>query len=421
MVNAQNRIENPLIEHYLSVRAQTIKLIQPLSAEDMVVQPIVDVSPPKWHLAHTTWFFETFLLIPHEPRYKTFHPQYAYLFNSYYESVGQRVIRNQRGFLTRPSLDEILAYRQYVDEYMLELIFQYGDALQYWIELGLHHEQQHQELLMTDIKYILGTQPMKAAYSVATSQRMQIQPIEWISVPKGQYFIGFRGEGFCFDNETAHHKVYLDEFRIANRVISVQDYLEFIDDDGYHRPELWLSDGWDWLQQESINAPLYWEKHDQSWYCYRLSGYDTINVNEPVTHVSFYEADAYARWVGKRLATEFEWEVACQTLAADEQNTAQFLENGIFHPAYPDNASGICGSSWEWTNSAYLPYPGYQQSKGALGEYNGKFMINQMVLRGGSCTTPTSHFRPTYRNFFQPDKRWQFTGIRLVQDQFSND
>lgn len=417
MLKPHNQTDHSLSERYLSVRAQTLQLTQPLTAEDMVVQPIVDVSPPKWHLAHTTWFFETFLLKPHQSGYQPFHPQFEYLFNSYYESVGQRVLRHQRGFLTRPTTDDVLAYRQFVDEHMLELIEHQGDALHFWINLGLHHEQQHQELLMTDIKYILGTQPLKPAYSDYTFQNNQIKPTQWMSIPSGHYFIGYNGDGFCFDNETAQHRVYLDTFSIADKLVSVQDYLAFIDDDGYQRPELWLSDGWDWVQNQSIQAPLYWENIDHDWYCYKLSGFNKVNLNEPVTHVSFYEADAYARWAGKRLTTEFEWEAACKILGTDGQNSAQFLENEILHPVYSNDNNGLRGSAWEWTNSAYLPYPGYQQSKGALGEYNGKFMINQMVLRGGSCATPASHFRPTYRNFFQADKQWQFTGIRLASSE----
>lgn len=417
MLNPQNRTDHSLSERYLSVRAQTLQLTQSLTAEDMVVQPIVDVSPPKWHLAHTTWFFETFLLKPHQSGYREFHSKFEYLFNSYYESVGPRVLRHQRGFLTRPTTDEVLAYRQFVDEQMLDLIEQQGDALHVWIDLGLHHEQQHQELLLTDIKYILGTQPLKPAYSDHTIRFDQIKPAQWIFIPSGHYFIGYTGDGFCFDNETAQHRVYLDEFSIADKLVSVQDYLAFIHEDGYRRPELWLSDGWDWVQNKAIKAPLYWENLGQNWYCYTLNGFNKINMNEPVTHVSFFEADAYARWAGKRLATEFEWEAACQTIGTEEQNTAQFLEDEILHPVYSPDANGLCGSAWEWTNSAYLPYPGYQQSKGALGEYNGKFMINQMVLRGGSCATPASHFRPTYRNFFQPDKQWQFTGIRLASSE----
>ncbi|MEE9355500.1 MAG: ergothioneine biosynthesis protein EgtB [Methylococcaceae bacterium] len=402
-------------EKYQAVRRQTTELTLPLTREDMVVQPIVDVSPPKWHLAHTTWFFETFLLLPHLPKYQAFHPHYSFLFNSYYESVGDRAKRNHRGFMTRPTVQEIMDYRRYIDGFMEDLIDRAGEDLLFWVELGLNHEQQHQELLVTDIKYILGTQVVKAEYSEKNVASDKLPSAAWIPVDGGLYSIGHTGSGFCFDNELGRHKVHIEPFQIADRVISVEEYQAFMNDDGYQRAELWLSDGRDWLQHNNCQSPLYWEKIDHEWHYYRLDGFDQVSPNEPITHISFFEADAFARWSGKRLPTEFEWEIASQEVQPNGSKSAHFLERGLFHPIYDAHQAGFCGSVWEWTRSAYSPYPGYQQTKGALGEYNGKFMVNQMVLRGGSCATPASHFRLSYRNFFQPDKQWQFTGIRLAE------
>ncbi len=404
-----------LDKKYRSVRNQTLELTRPLTSEDMVVQPIVDVSPPKWHLGHTTWFFETFLLNPHLATYQEYHPKFSFIFNSYYESFGERAIRNQRGFLTRPTLQEVMDYRRHVDESMQQLIDTGVDDLAFLIDLGLNHEQQHQELLVTDIKYILGTQVINPVYGGHKVSADPLPVINWLAIDGGQYPIGFKGDEFCFDNELSQHEVYIESFQIADRVLAVQEYLEFMDDDGYQRPELWLSEGWDWLQKTGFVSPLYWKKIDDDWHYYRLDGFYKLNLKEPVTHISFFEADAFARWSGKRLPTEFEWEVAAKIIQPNSPESANFLEKELFHPSFEHQQSGFWGSVWEWTNSAYSAYPGYHQTKGALGEYNGKFMINQMVLRGGSCATPASHIRLSYRNFFHAYQQWQFSGVRLAE------
>ncbi len=407
--------QNMLAKKYLSIRNQTLELTQPLTAEDMVVQPIVDVSPPKWHLGHTTWFFETFLLKPHLPTYREYHPKFSFIFNSYYETFGDRAVRNQRGFLTRPTIQEVMDYRRYVDEFMLQLIALGTDNLTFLIDLGLNHEQQHQELLVTDIKYILGTQVINPVYGGHKDVPGQLPPIDWVSIDGGQYPIGFDGNTFCFDNELKPHEAHVESFQIADRVIAVEEYLAFMDDAGYQRPELWLSEGWDWLMKNGLNSPLYWKKIDNAWHYYRLDGFEKLNVYEPVTHISFFEADAFARWSGKRLPTEFEWEIAAKKIQPKRPKSANFLESGLLHPSLEQQQPGFWGSVWEWTNSAYSAYPGYRQTKGALGEYNGKFMINQMVLRGGSCATPAAHIRLSYRNFFHAYQQWQFSGVRLTE------
>jgi ergothioneine biosynthesis protein EgtB len=386
------------------------------------VQPIADVSPPKWHLGHTTWFFETFVLA-RLPAYRVFHPDYNFLFNSYYESIGARVIRTNRGNMTRPAVKDLFAYRAYVDSamvYFLESDQADTCEVQELVELGLNHEQQHQELLVTDIKYILGNNPLFPVYrsrpvllSDGADQRLPAET--YTEVPEGVYPIGYDGKGFYFDNEKGLHRVFLHPFRISNRLVTNAEYLEFIQDGGYTQFIHWLQEGWEWVKAQQIQSPLYWHLIDGQWFQYTLHGLEKLSPLEPVTHLSYYEAEAFARWKGKRLPTEFEWEVACQ-----QQNPAlaegNFLESGRLHPApVREGHHQLFGDVWEWTNSAYLPYPYYQKAEGALGEYNGKFMINQMVLRGGSCATPQSHIRATYRNFFQPDKRWQFTGVRLAE------
>lgn len=409
-----------LIQRYQKVRQTSVDLCKPLKIEDYVVQPVDFVSPPKWNLAHVTWFFETFILKPYFIGYQEFNPEFGYFFNSYYESIGQRTLRAQRGNMTRPSTEEMYAYRKYVDEAFVSFLAQNPELpseIYQIIELGLHHEQQHQELLLTDLKYILGHNPLFPKYknSNLNYNNLKINQLEYLSIAEGIYEIGYTGQDFCFDNELGVHKVYLASFQIANRLISNAEYLEFMEAGGYQKFHYWLGAGWDWVKQNQINAPMYWYLIDNQWFNYTLSGLQKVNLNEPVTHISFFEADAYARWAGKRLATEFEWEIACRHYSSSIPQTANFLETNKLQPVFLQNNYQFYGDCWEWTNSAYLPYPYYKQAEGALGEYNGKFMINQMVLRGGSCATPISHIRPTYRNFFHTHERWQFTGIRLAE------
>ncbi|MFC5270336.1 ergothioneine biosynthesis protein EgtB [Adhaeribacter terreus] len=414
---------NVLTTRFLAIRTQTEAICQPLQPEDTVVQPIVDVSPPKWHLAHTTWFFETFILQPHQPDYAVFHPKYNYLFNSYYNSIGSRVLRNQRGTLTRPNLQEVYQYRAYVNEQMQEFLTKASAEKLAEIapvfELGLQHEQQHQELLITDIKYILSTNPLLPAYLPKQTKTVYSEALkpEMLPVKGGIHEIGYPGTDFCFDNELGVHKVYVDDFKIMNRLVTNGEYLEFMQAGGYEDFRHWLGEGFELAKTEHWQAPLYWVQHEDKWQHFTLHGLEEIDLHAPVTHISFYEANAYATWAGKRLLTEFEWEIACKQFHPDPAN-GNFLESKNFGTLPAKNTEGcaqLLGDLWEWTYSAYHPYPNYSKAPGALGEYNGKFMINQMVLRGGSCATPQSHIRPTYRNFFHPDKRWQFTGIRLAE------
>jgi len=410
-----------LLHRYQQIRNQSENICQPLEPEDTVVQPITDVSPPKWHLAHTSWFFETFLLSPYLPRYKPFHADYSYLFNSYYNSVGNRVQRNQRSTLTRPPLRDIYTYRQHVDAHINQLVQELDEdklaELMPLMELGLQHEQQHQELLLTDIKYILSTNPLLPVYQ-SKPEKKAIESetkAKFLEVPAGIYRIGFAGEGFCFDNELGVHEVLLEDFGIMNRLVTNGEYLAFMQDGGYSDFRHWLDEGWALVQQQHLEAPLYWVKKEDTWCRFTLHGLEQVNPNEPVCHISFYEADAYANWAGKRLLTEFEWEAASQVYPPQKGN---FVESQLLEPQ-PANPTAadlqqLYGDTWEWTYSAYHPYPGFIKAPGAIGEYNGKFMLNQMVLRGGSCATPANHIRPTYRNFFHPDKRWQYNGIRLA-------
>ncbi|MDX5442609.1 MAG: ergothioneine biosynthesis protein EgtB [Hymenobacteraceae bacterium] len=417
-----------LLQKFTAVRELTEQICLPLQPEDTVVQPMVDVSPPKWHMAHTTWFFETFILKEHLPGYKLFHKDYGYLFNSYYNSIGNRVLRHNRGTLTRPPLAEVLAYRVHVNESMARFLETADDGklekLLPVLELGMQHEQQHQELLVTDIKYILSTNPLlpaylpEEAYSIP-NEAYAVPDSTYLEIPGGIYHIGYKGKNFCFDNELAEHKVYLDDCRIQNRLVTNKEYLEFIEDGGYSDFRFWLDEGWALVKQNQWEAPLYWIKQDAAWHRFTLHGLQPLNLNAPVTHISFYEANAFASWAQKRLLTEFEWEAATQ-LFQPEAATENFLDDFVLDPLpLPGQISAttchqLLGSTWEWTYSAYHPYPGFKKAEGAIGEYNGKFMINQMVLRGGSCATPLNHIRTTYRNFFHPDKRWQFTGIRLA-------
>ncbi|WP_114781290.1 ergothioneine biosynthesis protein EgtB [Botryobacter ruber] len=415
-------IPQTTLERYRNIRARTEQICQPLEAEDTVVQPIIDVSPPKWHMAHTTWFFETFVLAPHLPGYKHFHPNYGYLFNSYYNSVGNRVQRGERSTLTRPPLRDIYAYRQHVDEHLEQLLQNLDDAKATEIlpvlELGLQHEQQHQELLITDIKYILSTNPLLPAYkksaAAATTAAAPV-PATFLEVPGGVYHIGYQGDGFSFDNELGVHEVLLPEFNIMNRLVTNGEYLEFMNDGGYEDFRHWLDEGLAFVRAANIKAPLNWVQQEGEWHRFSMHGLEKLNPHQPVCHLSFYEANAYASWAGKRLLTEFEWEAAAQVYPPDKGN---FVESELLEPAAANAGTAgvqqLFGDVWEWTYSAYHPYPGFSKAPGALGEYNGKFMVNQMVLRGGSCATPESHIRTTYRNFFHPDKRWQYNGIRLA-------
>lgn len=381
--------EISLADFYNKVRPATEKICEPLQIEDYVIQSVVDVSPPKWHLSNSTWFFETFLLKPFLANYKEFDPAYNFVFNSYYETIGARVIRTDRGNLSRPGVEDIYRYRRYVDEHMLILLSGKTESFREVLMLGLNHEQQHQELLMTDIKYILGNNPLLPAYSQNDLESVSLASNIWIDIPEGVYEIGYKGNGFCFDNELQNHKTFLKQFSIQSEIVSNKEYLEFIRDKGYADFRHWHSEGWDWVKTNNISAPMYWYLQDGSWMNYTLKSLLPLEPDQPVSHISFYEASAFAAWKGMRLATEQEWEIA----------SSHFK----------------WGHRWEWTNSAYLPYPGYKKAAGAIGEYNGKFMINQMVLRGASVATPHEHSRSTYRNFFHPSLRWQFTGIRMCK------
>jgi ergothioneine biosynthesis protein EgtB len=413
MVNILSSLS--LLSQYQQVRAVSDRICQPLATEDYVIQSMADVSPPKWHLAHTTWFFETFLLVPHLPGYQVFHPQFGYLFNSYYEAVGARHPRADRGLLSRPTVAEVYQYREYVDKAMrvlIETIPAHSELLSS-IVLGLHHEQQHQELLLTDIKHILGTNPLHPIYQVSkTVEQKSIiyTPHEWLKYSGGLVSIGHQGDDFAFDNESPRHQTYLQEYKLADRLVSNGEYLEFIRAGGYQQAQYWLAEGWATVQTQQWRAPLYWEQIDGQWWVMTLGGLLPMAEHEPVCHVSFYEADAYATWLGYRLPTEAEWEVATVGITLE----GNFLDRDLLHPTPSKDSHQFFGDVWEWTQSAYLPYPGFRVADGAIGEYNGKFMCNQMVLRGGSCVTSQSHIRSTYRNFFPTSTRWQFTGIRLA-------
>ncbi|MBX3300116.1 MAG: ergothioneine biosynthesis protein EgtB [Acidobacteria bacterium] len=384
-----------LKERFLAVRSATMALCEPLETEDYIPQPVVDVSPPKWNIAHTTWFFEEFILRRFVPAYSVFDDRFAYLFNSYYNTVGDRSARDRRS-LSRPTVEEIFAYRRHVDEAMSGLLGTLGDGTDHddlaeLTTLGINHEQQHQELFLSDLKFSFASEPFKPAYRSGFHPENESArgSVDRIAIGGGNFEIGHRGEGFCFDNELARHTVFLEPFEISGRCVTNSEFLEFISDGGYRTHSLWHSDGWDWIRSQDISAPLYWSNEDGEWSHFTLGGMDRLEPDAPVTHVSYYEASAYAEWSGLRLPTEFEWEAASSSLD--------------------------WGQRWEWTNSAYLPYPGFRKPAGAVGEYNGKFMINQMVLRGASLATPAGHSRPTYRNFFHPHLRWQFTGIRLAR------
>jgi len=410
-----------LAADYRAVRELSRTLCAPLCTEDYCIQTMADVSPPKWHLAHTSWFFEQFVLLPYQPGYRVFHPRYDYLFNSYYVTHGTPYPRPQRGLLSRPTVDEIYRYRDHVDAAMAALLAQvpaaHEDDVFGRTRLGLNHEQQHQELLLTDIKHIFAHNPLRPAYAepgadVAAAAR----PVQWLQFAGGIAEIGYAGSDFAYDNETPRHRVYLNDFALASRPVSNGEYVAFMADGGYRRPEFWLSDGWAAVKGNAWQAPLYWEQQDGSWWHMTLAGMQPVDEAAPVCHVSLYEAAAYAAWAGARLPTEAEWERCAQDVAIE----GNLLESGHLRPVASDTAASprqLFGDVWEWTASAYGPYPGFRPLAGSLGEYNGKFMSSQMILRGGSCVTSRSHIRASYRNFFYPGDRWQFSGIRLAADR----
>jgi len=413
-----------LAKRFRSIRRFTEQLAEPLSPEDCAVQSMPDASPTKWHLAHTTWFFETFLLRK-LPNYQVFDERYAYLFNSYYNSIGKQYPRSKRGLVSRPDLSEISEYRRHVDERMLQLLSAGDNSLedvQHIVDIGLQHEQQHQELILTDIKHALAQNPLHPVYREGSfdDAKDEVQP-EWRAFEEGVYLIGYEGDGFSFDNETPRHRVFLDAFRLSNQLVNCGEYLQFIGDGGYERPELWLSLGWQAVREHGWRAPLYWHEISGEWHEFTLSGMRELDLTQPVCHVSYFEADAFARWAESRLPTEAEWEVASADADSSCGNLADTLlaRGSAIHPRRVSRSTGCpanaFGDVWEWTSSPYVPYPGYAPPDGALGEYNGKFMCNQYVLRGGSCATSSSHIRATYRNFFPPDARWQFAGIRLAE------
>ncbi len=381
-----------------------------------MVQSMPDASPTKWHLAHTTWFFETFILGPHLSGYRQFDPRFTFLFNSYYKQLNGHPLRAIRGTFSRPGLDQVCAYRAHVDAAMQSLLESPEAGLTELTELGLNHEQQHQELIVTDIKHAFWMNPLRPVLvpGVRTS-KTETPRIEWLPFEGGVKDIGHQTDGFSFDNETPRHQVILRPFQLASRLTTNGEFLDFIKAGGYRKPELWLSDGWDQASANNWRAPLYWERHDEEWWTFTANGMRPLDRDEPVCHLSYYEADAFARWCGCRLPTEEEWEVAASELPV----AGNFLESERFHPASCPDAGfqQMFGDAWEWTASPYIAYPGYRPAAGALGEYNGKFMCNQLVLRGGSCATPRSHIRATYRNFFPPQARWQFAGVRLAHDR----
>lgn len=375
---------------FIKTRKDSEALCAPLETEDYVVQPNPNVSPPKWHLAHTTWFFEQFVLVKYAENYQEFHPDFGFLFNSYYNNMGERTLRQNRGFMTRPTVAKVYEYRTHVTDAILKLLDNNSiNEILKLVEIGINHEQQHQELLAYDIKYILGTQPTFPVLGEIFKLKEATQVQEWLCVSEGVHEIGYQGDGFCFDNELPVHKVYLEAFEISNKLTTNGEYLEFIQDGGYDNFNLWHDEGWHFIQNNHIKYPLYWHFIDGAWYHYHFNGLEKLNPKLPVSHMSMYEAYAFAAWKGMRLPSEFEWEIAASQLN--------------------------WGQLWEWTNAAYQPYPGFTQAEGALGEYNGKFMMNQTVLKGASVATPKGHERPTYRNFFHASSRWVFSGIRLVK------
>lgn len=407
-----------LLDRYRRIRAATTALTEGLEPEDQVVQSMTEVSPTKWHLAHTSWFWEAFLLRRHRPGYKPLDERYHYLFNSYYVQAGERHCRDQRGYLSRPTVRQVMDYREHVDEGMARLLETLGDdpSLRYLVDLGLNHEQQHQELIVTDLKHVLSVNPLRPAWKEWDGGRGQPGRLDWVEFDGGVHHIGWADDGFAYDNEGPRHRVFLEPYALGNRLVTNGEYLAFIEDGGYDRPELWMSEGWALVKEREWTEPFYWELRDGEWWSYTVAGMRRVDTEEPVVHLTWFEADAYARWADARLPTEAEWEVAATPLPVRGE-----LADGHFHPRALDLAERppalrqMYGDVWEWTLSSYGPYPGFRPSEGAVGEYNGKFMSNQYVLRGGSCATPSDHIRPTYRNFFHADTAWQFSGIRLAR------
>lgn len=402
-----------LQQRFDAVRRRSVNLSEPLSEEDCCAQSMPDASPVKWHLAHTTWFFETFILERYEPGFVPHHPAFRMLYNSYYNGIGEKHARSQRGLITRPSFDEVLAYRHAVDARIGLLLAQDNDDLAMLVDLGVHHEQQHQELLLTDVKHLLSMNPLFPAYTSATLPQLPpAAAVRWLEFDEGVVAIGHDGDGYCFDNELPRHRQFVEPYALASRLATNADYLSFIRAGGYRDPALWLSEGWDWVWTNQLEHPLYWREFDGQWHEFTLHGLLPLDLQRPATHLSYFEADAYARWAGARLPTEAEWEHAAAH--ADARDDAA---RGL-HPGGDGDGDGLeqlFGACWQWTSSSYAPYPGYAPQPGALGEYNGKFMSNQYVLRGSSCATPAGHARPGYRNFFPVTARWQFSGIRLAR------
>lgn len=416
---------NTLLKRYTHTRQFSEQLIENLSAEDCGLQAMADTSPPKWHLAHTTWFFETFILKVHVTDYTCFHPQFEYLFNSYYNAIGEQFHRPQRHLLSRPTLDEVLQYRAHVDNAMNTLLAQHDEVVYELTELGINHEQQHQELLLMDIKYSFFQNPLFPAVQTQANWQFAAaaRSLDYETFEGGLFAVGAKAEGFCYDNETPSHDVYLQPFKLAKRLVTNSEFLAFMEDGGYRNPALWLSDGWAWLQQtfavDALRKPLYWIQQEQSWFEFTLQGLKPLDPNRPVAHLNYYEADALARWMDARLPTEQEWEVAASWQSNTMHSQGHYSDQQQWHPLGQDSQTPLqqlYGELWEWTASNYNAYPGYQPAAGAVGEYNGKFMCNQMVLRGGACVTPSGHIRPSYRNFFFPKDRWPFTGVRLAKN-----
>jgi ergothioneine biosynthesis protein EgtB len=414
------REKEALIERFLTVRLITENLVKPLVLEDYMLSATEETSPAKWHLAHTTWFFENFILRPFENHYSPFRDEYDFLFNSYYKGAGPYLDKEKRGLLSRPTVQEIFEYRRLVTLRIQDLLIEnLSPDVFSLVEVGIQHEQQHQELLLMDIKRNFYASPLKPAYHGNVSRGQDfIHQTTWVEVPEGLSRIGVEGESpdFSFDNERGAHFHWINPALVSNHLVTNREFLEFIQDGGYEEPRLWLSDGWEWKQKSHCSHPLYWEKLDGSWFVFTLNGLLPLELSAPVCHVSYYEAQAFAKWKRARLPTEFEWE----TLAQEKKIEGNFLENGDLEPlptlGPSENLSQIHGTLWEWTQSSYLPYPGFREFGQGLGEYNGKFMCNQQVLRGGSCVTPRSHYRVTYRNFYYPHQRWQYAGIRLAKD-----